>query len=370
MLIYWTIFFWVLLVSSLGHLYPITILNDNKLYHKQYNIFFAILTFSIIIFFVGLRSGILDTSSYIEGFKNTPIGTEGLYTHYEGKDIGFYYFNVIFKTFISSDFHLFLFTIALVCGVAIMIPLYKYSPIFGISAFLFVASTNFTWMLNGMRQFIPASILFACIPLIIQKKTYLFIFIVLLLSTFHFSAIMMIPVYFLVQRRFRKNIIPLLIFFSLFALFSGKLIPLLEPLLENTQYKGYTEHIFEYGGSSIIRLLVASVPIFISFLKWKNINSIDNKILNLCLNMSIINICIMMISTTVGGVFIGRLSIYFDLYNLILYPMLFMQFTNKKERRLICYLFIVFYTIYFYYQMVVTWNLYYISDILNLYLLN
>lgn len=370
MLIYWIILCWVLLVGGLGRLYPRTALNDNKLYEKRCNIFFAILTFSIIIFFVGLRSGVLDTSAYINGFMNTTTGISALNQDYEGKDIGFYYLNVIFKTFISSDFHAFLFMIALVCGIATMLPLYKYSPMFELSSFLFVSTANFTWMLNGIRQFIPASILFCCIPLIVNKNRYLFICIVILLSTIHFSAIIMIPVYFLVQRKFTKNIIPLILFFGLFSLFSGKLIPMLEPLLENTQYAGYTDYVFEYSGSSIFRVLVASVPILIAVIKWEEIKNMDSKILNICLNMSVINIGIMIVSSAVGGILIGRLSIYFELYNLILYPMLFIQFTNKKERRLIYYLCIVFYTLYFYYQIVVVWKLPYVSDILNLYIYN
>ena len=159
-------------------------------------------------------------------------------------------------------------------------------------------------------------------------------------------------------------------FFGLFSLFSGKLIPMLEPLLENTQYAGYTDYVFEYSGSSIFRVLVASVPILIAVIKWEEIKNMDSKILNICLNMSVINIGIMIVSSAVGGILIGRLSIYFELYNLILYPMLFIQFTNKKERRLIYYLCIVFYTLYFYYQIVVVWKLPYVSDILNLYIYN
>lgn len=369
MALYWFMLIWALLIGMSWRLRPRKVLNDLGQVECRANLFVSILTFSIVVWFIGLRSGIADTSAYISMFNSLDPTVQSILS-YEGRDSGFFSFSILFKKFISEDFHIWLFIIALISGICIMYSLYKYSPMFELSSFLFIATTNFTWMLNGMRQFIPASILFACIPLIINKKKYIFIVLVILLSTFHLSVIIMIPAYFLVQRRFTKNIIPLILFFSLFAIFSNKLIPMMEPLLENTQYAGYTEHIMEFEGSSIIRVLVASVPILIAIIKWKMISNIDNKILNICLNMSIINICMMIVSTSVGGIFIGRLSIYFDLYNLILYPMLLMQFENKKEKRLIYYLCVIFYILYFYYQMVVVWSMYYISDILNLYLLN
>ena len=38
------------------------------------------------------------------------------------------------------------------------------------SVFLFMTSCQFSWMFNGMRQFLVAAIMFACTDLILKKK--------------------------------------------------------------------------------------------------------------------------------------------------------------------------------------------------------
>ena len=76
--------------------------------------------------------------------------------------------------------------------------LYKYSCNFAVSAFLFMASCQFTWMFNGMRQFLVASIMFFCTDLILKKKFFIYALIVCILSTIHQSALILIPVYFIV----------------------------------------------------------------------------------------------------------------------------------------------------------------------------
>ena len=79
------------------------------------------------------------------------------------------------KTYISDNYTVWLSIIAVISGICVMIPLYKYSCNFGVSAFLFMASCQFSWMFNGMRQFLVVAIMFACTGLILKNKPLLYI---------------------------------------------------------------------------------------------------------------------------------------------------------------------------------------------------
>ena len=69
-----------------------------------------------------------------------------------------------------------------------------------------------------------------------------------------------------------------------------------------------------------------------------------------------------------SGVMLGRLPIYFSLYNLILLPWLIKFVFENNEKRLMNFMMIIGYCSFFYYQMVVTWNgVGYVSKFLNLY---
>ena len=55
--------------------------------------------------------------------------------------------------------------------ISVMIHIRRYSCNFIISVFLFVASGDYLqWTYNGIRQFIPVAILFACAGLILKKE--------------------------------------------------------------------------------------------------------------------------------------------------------------------------------------------------------
>ena len=92
--------------------------------------------------------------------------------------------------------------------------------------------------------------------------------LILLLSTIHGSALILLLVYFL------RNVKPwgakmrTVIFLSLIAgVCFDKLFPLFGNLLAETQYKGYVDYISSQGkGSSIIRLAIAMIPCVIAYM--------------------------------------------------------------------------------------------------------
>ena len=370
MAVYWNILIWSFFIASLWRLFPReSSLAEGGEPAKRANLLIACLAFGIIIFFAGLRSGIADTNTYIFFYENLPADfLEGIFSD-TSRDKGFTLFSYLIKKFISEDFQLWLFIIALISGLAVMAPLYKYSPMFELSTFLFVATAQFTWLLNGMRQFIAISLLFLSLNLLLQKSYKTYILLVLLLSTIHGSAIIMLPFCLLCQSKpWSKQMVTIIVVFFIVFFFIKDLLFFGDDILESTQYAGYTNMIAEIRGSSIFRLIAAGIPLLLTLWKKRKVAEFNNKLLNICINMSAFNFCFMLLSTAIGGIFIGRVAAYFDIYNLLLYPLILTELYQKQERTLLYAGIILGYTTWFYFQMAVVWDSYYISDVLDLYI--
>lgn len=335
----------------------------NGEYETRARLWQAVILFGIVIFFCGLRSGIADTPAYIQEFNDAPSNILQLDINSVQKDKGYAVLEVLFKQFISDDYHLWLLLIACISGIAIMYTLFKYSVDFGMSFFLFIASTQFTWLINGMRQFVAVCLIFAAVSLLLERKWWQYILVVLLASTIHGTAVIMIPIYFIARwKPFSLKTILASVAIAVAGMNIGKF----EFLFENTQYEGYLDNVLGTAGMNNIRFLVAAVPVVIAIAGRKIIRSEGNKLIYVCVNMSCFYIAVQFAALFVGANYIGRIATYFNVYNLILLPWMIKNCFTKDSAKLVKLACIVCYCIYFYYQMAITWNLGYVSDILGL----
>ena len=352
---------WVIIWGIMSQITARQVCVGNEVYENRVNLFMAFITFSVIIFFAGLRSGVADTWTYIDMFKEYPLWPDAhkFITDPSAREPGFRIFSVLIKTYISHDYQSWLFIIASISGICIMYPLYKYSCNYGMSVFLFMVSCQFTWLLNGMRQFLVAAILFACTPLILNKKPVPYIIIVLILSTFHKSVLIMIPAYFIVDSEpWSKSSMLFIACIILAMMFTSQFTGLLDTVVENSDYAtSIGEFKGNDDGTSPIRILVESIPIVIAFIYRDRIKEKLTPIVKISINMSLISSGLYIISKIAkSGVLLGRLPIYFSLYNLLLLPWLINNTFEKNERRLINFFMIICYLGFFYYQMKIAWN--------------
>lgn len=374
MTIYVFMLIWVIIFGLLANVTSKTVCVDseNMIYEQRVNLFFALMTFSVIIFFASLRSSVADTGAYISMFKSYPNDLsqiDGLLNGVAKRYPGFLVLTVILKKF-TSDYTVWFTIIAVISGICVMIPLYKYSSDFGVSAFLFMASCQFSWMFNGMRQFLVASIIFACTGLVLRRKFIPYAIIVCILSTIHISALILIPMYFIVTGEpWNKRTMLFIGAIILAILFTSKFTGMLEEVVENTDYATSMEEFKETDdGTSIMRIIVESVPVIIVFLYRNRIKDKLTPIIKLSINMSLIASGLYVISKIArSGIMLGRLPIYFSMYNLILLPWLIKNIFNKEEKRLVHYIMVILYLAFFYYQMMIAWDGFgYASKILNL----
>lgn len=337
--------------------------SENKISDKVPWIY-AILVFGYFIFWAGMRTYLFDTVTYIPMYQGISTDfNEGFNEiNWEGKSPGFELFNLFFKCFISSDFHWWLMFIAIVSGVCVMVALRKYSIDYFFSSFMFISMLQFTWLMNGMRQFICVTIIFACSHFFIEGKFFKFVLMILLLSTIHTTALIMIPMYFVIRGStwsWKTTIFILGII--LISMFSEPFFGGVEDVLSGTAYKGSTAQFAEDDGVNPIRVAFYLLFPILAFWKKEELSKHyeEYPILPISINASVVTAALYFVGVFTSGILIGRLPIYCELYNLILLPFIF-KFGFNEEDKIVKYVFVIILVLFFYLQFN---GAFYVSDL-------
>ena len=358
MIIYWSMILWVPLiyfVYSMGHKEEVMLTDYNiqQGIQKKIPLAYAIVVFGYFIFWIGMRKYVADTSTYIGMFQSVPsdFSTAWNQINWEGKNPGFDIFNIIFKCFISQDYQWWLMTIAIISGVCIMVVLRKHSCDFFFSSFLFMTLLTFTWMMNGMRQFICVAVLFLCCDWIKDGKFIRFLIAVLLMSTFHMTALLMIPIYFVARSKpWDKKIGLFIVGIILICIFAEPFFSGVDSALGGTAYEGATSQFEEDDGVNPLKFLFIAIPAVIAFWKRDVLRQYyeKNALLPICINMSLIASALYFVGIFTSGILIGRLPIYAEVYDLILIPYLLNVCFSKTERSIIKPVYVLFLILFFY----------------------
>lgn len=321
----------------------------------------AIILVLPLAMWAGFRGDVADTYLYRKLFMEESRGLMNIpeILLSDGKDKGFTALTIFLKYFIGNSDKLY-FTIFAVFQMACMCYVFrKYSSDFWISIFLFVASTDYaSWMFNGMRQFIAVCMIFGCFDLVVKKKYIRMILVILLASLIHGSALMMIPIIFIVQGKpWNFKTILLMLATVIIVLFIDRFTPILQDMLADTQYGDVmgNEIWAVDDGTNIIRVLVYSVPAIISLVGRKYLDQANNTAINICVNCSIVTAALYAVSAVTSGIYIGRLPIYTTLMGYMSLPWLIKHMFDRDSARLVKVAMIVLYVAFYCYQMFFTW---------------
>ena len=349
MIIYWS----MLLMVLLGYLF-------DKRKSKKTSKIIAILVFSYMIFWVGIRDGFVDTTAYIRAFNQASINDLSSIDFSMGSGWGFELIMIIFKIFISSNYHMWLMFIAIITGTCIARFFYKYSDNFYFSLFLFIATTNFAWMMNGIRQFLVVAILLETVPLLENQKKWTYFLVILICSTIHFSCIFLIPLYFIfISKPWNLKTILLLVGVLFIITSTSSFNSFLNTVLRETTYSDSVEQFMGDDGVNPLRFLVYSITTILAFVCNKCMKN-ESKEIQIAVNMSIITTSLYAIGMVTSGILMGRLPIYTQIYQYVLLPKVINKGFTKDSSKLMYALCIVCYILYFY---IMSKGMYYTSEI-------
>ena len=310
----------------------------------------------------GTRTAIGDTGAYARYFNKSPNSFRLLPAYFAtlDSDVLFYAFMAILKCLgVSTTQGYFLIMTALQFFLMSLV-FRKYSDHYWICIFLFIASTDYiSWVFNGMRQFTAACITFAAFGLLLKRKFVLYSLVVLLAYTVHGSSILMIPMgYIMMGPALNRKTLLTIAATALLIPFVDRFMPILGVILEDTQYSDImTNEIWATDdGTNIIRVFVYSVPALLAIFGRKYILAENNPVMNLCVNASILTMAVYAISSVTSGVYIGRIPIYTTLHGYMALPWMIERIFEKRTAVLIKLLMIVFYLLFYVYQMTL-WEL-------------
>ncbi|MCH1624886.1 EpsG family protein [Fredinandcohnia quinoae] len=321
--------------------------NTNSLSKKRNNLLFIALSFVIVTTVAAFRQSFVDTGTYRKIFVE--IGTDWNLVQ-EQKDFGFGVLMVLLN-YVSNHPQTIIIATSILINILVFRTLYKYCARIELGIFLFITTGCFALSMNGIRQFIAAAIIFCAIKLVIEGKWKLYFFVVLLAATFHGSAIIMIPVYFIIRRKAWSWSTFILTVCSILGYLSfNLLIPFISNVMAGTQYENNLNYLAEKdSGVNIIRIFVHAVPVILAFWKRKRLQEVWNKS-DIFVNLSVLNLIIMVFSYY--SWIISRIAFYFQIFNILLIPLIIIFCFDKKTSLFLYYSCFVLYTGYFYYEMV------------------
>lgn len=313
--------------------------------YKGIAIFFITIVAIVLVLLSGLRNGIGDTEMYMHSYDLLVQNPSSF------KFDGDFALNLLslFLMQISTDPQILIFTVALITNILNVIMFNKYRSYLELQIYIYITSGYYITTMNGLRQCLAASLLFTCTELVIKGKFIPYCICVILISTFHQSALMLIPMYFVVRQEAWSKKMMIFIGVAIIAVLGYDIIsPIIFKALESTSYGEYSE--FNEGGSSIMRTIVNSVPVVLAYLKRNKLKS-EWPESNIFVNMSILNV--IFVGFGMFNWIFNRFTLYLQLYNFVLIPFIISKCFKGKERRVLYLGVIGCYFFFFYYEQVI-----------------
>ena len=349
------IFIWLFLIGgvvNITQLYNIE-KNENNIVVKRWISLMAVVLFFPVFWTACLGTPVNDVPIYIASYKLIPNTWQGMinYILKEDSGQGFIVLEWIIKCIFHGDVTAFRICLALIHSVPVIYIFRKYCEQYWIGIYLFVASAcPMAWMMNGMRQFVAVVIIFSALPLMIRKEYMKVILLVILATTFHMSAIIMLPIVFIVQGKAWNKKTLIFIAVAIVAVFAlNNNATLTDSLLQGTEYAGSISAMAAGGDDGVnpIRVLVSAVPMLLSFIERRIIREENNQLIHICVNMSIITVGLNLVAMVTSGILVGRLAIYTNLYGFLILPYLIRKGFTKESQKIVNIMLVILYFIYY-----------------------
>lgn len=328
-----------------------------------------VIIFGYVAYLAAMRTGMNDSSAYVHSFSLLPATWEAFWTRVEsaklGTDWAFDTVGILFKMFVSEDYHAWFALFAVAESLSFVYILRRNAVSILDCCFFFFCSTLYYNYFSMMRQWFAVVMIFAASHYIAEGKFLRFVTVCLIVGQFHSSALMVIPLYFAVRGRAwstKQNM--LIIVFVLGILFVNPIMSGLEDALDGTTYDYAISAMASGSGSSFIRAFIAAVPVLLAYVYR---DGGENPMIDVCINMSVINFLLNVLASVTSGLYVIRFATYTSVFSLILYPYLLNVTITGKNRRTIKCLFYVVYLAFYFYQMKYQGAFGYSSDILGKY---
>lgn len=160
-----------------------------------------------------------------------------------------------------------------------------------------------------MRQFIAVCITLGAFSYMLEKRYVPVIGLILLAATIHGSALLMLPLVFVIQgRAWNRRTLLLIAAVCTAILFMGQFTDVLDNLLAETQYSDIvTNEIWQRDdGTNLLRVLFYSIPALLALWGHRYVEQADSPLVNACVNCSTCTAMIYLLSAFSSGIYVGQ----------------------------------------------------------------
>lgn len=305
---------------------------SNK-YKYNWKLLYALISGGLLLIVMGLRHYTVgvDIGQYINNYNNYYTLQDLSLDIFKNDEYGFYFFNIILKK-IGIGNQGYIFIMSLIMILFFWNFYYKYSKNMFLSIFLHLTIGLFTMSMSGIRQTIAIGFVLVAFHYMIERKPIKFVILVFLAYTFHNSAIVFLPVYFL--RNFRinqRNGTILVLISSSLLIFRKLLVPIMEKFIPS-RYSGYSLLSNAYPINPLLVLIAIMIPL-VCLIFWDRIDRLESEekeLYSILFILSCLNIVFNILS--LNSNLIGRVSFYFVPFNMVLIPNVISIIKDKKLR--------------------------------------
>lgn len=294
--------------------------------------------FFLLVLFASIRSYLVgtDTGNYTSNFRN--LIDSNYYIFRSDLEYGYQLLEYSILKFTHNYFWLFFVSSVIVVGSYLYI-FRKKSEDYLLSVIIFVSFGFYLFYFNGLRQGIAMAIVALATPYLINKNFLKYTLIIILASSFHKSALIMLLFYLIIHLKFKIEFKTLAVFLGSFLL-SNIVIKYLAST--NEKYSSYAE-VSENAGGYLTLFFYSFISIFlyIFYKKYK----IENPEYYILLQLSLYGVAFLipvaLLATNPSGP--QRLLFYFVWAVSLLIPIVIRKINNK----FIYFIFIVLALIYY-----------------------
>ena len=226
----------------------------------------------------------------------------------------------------------------------------KYSPDYMMTWFLFFTNCYFQWCCNIMMQGLACAVLMLTVPFLIRKKYLICVGLVFLAMMFHYAALIFLPFIFICSgKAFGKYTLAAAGIIICMSLVLSRYADLINVGLK---YTGVLQNaIAKNKGMSWIRLGFYLIPVIMTAPYYRTIWRINDPLVNVSVNMSVILSAFSFMACMTSGILIGRITDLFICFSYILLPWAIRHLYSRNVRIALYGMIIIVYLIKYYMEM-------------------
>ncbi|MBQ4104915.1 MAG: EpsG family protein [Clostridia bacterium] len=316
---------------------PYTKTNPEHKRPTTYWLFVFICT-AILACVAGLRYYVgTDYGSYYRGYANTAAEFTELIKTWDEPGL-----SVIakFLMFFSEDGAVFVFALAAITVFLFVFMLAKHTDDFFFVVMLYIFTSCWSGCFNGARQYLAAAILFAGHRYIFERKFIHYCIVVFLASSFHITALIMLPMYFIITKRLSLQKIVFILVSGIALVYSYDFLFGLVGILKDSETGG-ADTTYAQNDIHPLRIAIAFAPIVLYLffaLQKKTFSEEEN------FYMGFIFVRAAIIFGTANSAYLNRVGIYFAPFIPLALEVLINKF-DKKQQPLIKAIILILYAI-------------------------